>query len=304
MVLLYKKRDVIGIQPMIMERKFPTWHFSMLNDKLRNEAIKEAITYYGVDNKVVLEIGTGAGLTAIYFAKHGAKVVYTCEMDEQLYHVAVKNIKENNFENIIKIYHMTSSELIKSGIMKEPPDVIFTETLDCGIVGEGFWSVAKDIRTIASSNTKIIPDIIKQYGFMIESEEIYNQNKISGNFNGIKLTHINDHSTTTYFPIRYNNFNVKTLSESMKINEYTYTTLEHGIRSSKFIAYRTGICHGIISYFQARMGPSIISNDLRDKGHWHQAFHPLQEPINVKAGNTYIMKINKNGSITIVSEKG
>jgi len=56
-------------------RAFPTWHYPMLNDRSRNDAIEAAIIDIDVRSKSVFEIGTGAGLTAMLFARHGASRV-------------------------------------------------------------------------------------------------------------------------------------------------------------------------------------------------------------------------------------
>jgi len=75
----------------IDRRLFSPWHYSMLNDKFRNGVIEAAIREAHVKNKRVFEIGTGAGLTAVLFAKHGAKEVFTCETNRQMYELTKGN---------------------------------------------------------------------------------------------------------------------------------------------------------------------------------------------------------------------
>jgi len=84
-------------------REFPAWHFSMLNDADRNEKIVAAIRNMNVQGKTIFEIGTGAGLTAMIFAKHGAKKILTCESNAQLYHAAKQVFKKNGMDNKIKL---------------------------------------------------------------------------------------------------------------------------------------------------------------------------------------------------------
>jgi predicted RNA methylase len=136
--------------PLRMPRVFPTWHFSMMNDRARNRALYDVISAIDLTDKVVFEIGTGAGLIAMYFAR---RHVYTCETEEQMYELAVQTIKQNGMSDRITVIHASSTEFIRSADFNFSPDIIFTETLDCGVVGEGYFNVAADISKIAREDT-------------------------------------------------------------------------------------------------------------------------------------------------------
>ncbi|TVP49260.1 MAG: protein methyltransferase [Halomonas sp.] len=288
------------------KRKFPSWHYAMMNDKSRNEAIYSSIRSLDLKNKSVLEIGTGAGLVAMYFARCGAKHVYTCEMDKQLCEIAKQNIKHNNLEDKITVYNMSSTYLIDSNILNLTPDVIFTETLDCGIIGEGYERVAADIKKIATQETIILPEIIKQYGFLVESTDINEQN-IANNEKmgaGLNLELINRYSTFTYFPVRYKNYKARTLTDVAEIGTYNYKDSFKKNKKIRIKAYRSGTCHGLITYFHAKFGNHSVTNDVRDNGHWHQAFHPFLNAVNLVAGNDYLLGISAKGYVTLTSLGG
>ena len=289
------------------KRKFPAWHYAMMNDKSRNEAIYSAIKSLNLKNKNVLEIGTGAGLVAMYFAKCGAEHVYTCEMDKQLCDIAEQNIKKNNLESKITVFNMSSTDLIDSKILKITPDVIFTETLDCGIIGEGYEQVSVDIKKIMTEKTVILPDIIKQYGFLIDSQDIKEQNIANNEKMGanLDLELINQYSTVSYFPVKYNAYKARTLTDIVEIGSYDYKNDFRQSRKIKIKAYRSGICHGLITYFHAKFGEHSVTNDVRDNSHWHQAFHPFLHSIELVAGNHYQIEINELGyvDLTIQGER-
>jgi type II protein arginine methyltransferase len=59
------------------------------------------------------------------------------------------------------------------------------------------------------------------------------------------------------------------------------------------------VSHGIVSYFHAQYGKSVVTNDVRDSCHWHQAFHPFVEPIQVKPGTEYSFTLRSNGAISL-----
>ena len=52
---------------------FPSWHFSMLNDRQRNHALKLCIESLDLKSKTIFEIGTGAELTALILRKQVQK---------------------------------------------------------------------------------------------------------------------------------------------------------------------------------------------------------------------------------------
>lgn len=68
--------------------------------------------------------------------------------------------------------------------------------------------------------------------------------------------------------------------------------------TSSLRGHANGIAHGIITYFHAHFGDHVVSNDIKDTGHWHQAFHPFKHPIAIRAGVEYKMTLNPDGSVT------
>lgn len=274
----------------------------MMNDVCRNQAIEHSIRDAGVTGKTVFEIGTGAGLTAMLFAKHGARHVYTCEVDEQLYDVAREAIRTNGLEEHVTIIPASSTEIAEGGGLDVVPDVVFTETLDCGVVGEGFFSIAKDIHRIAGPETIILPGMVVQYGYLINSDDIRGLN-VAQNRPDLDLSPINGHSTSSYYPVRLPVHASRSLSPSCQVRKYSYGEPQHGAAAFRMAAYRDGTCHGLLSYFHAFYGNHVVSNDIRDGGHWHQAFHPLATPFLVKAGHTYEFNLGDDGSFSVAETK-
>lgn len=278
------------------QRSFPTWHYGMMNDINRNNAIEKSISEVGVKDKIVFEIGTGAGLTAMLFAKYGARHVYTCEMDEQLQLVASEAIKRNGLQDKITVLRGSSTKLIDDGKINFKPDFVFSETLDCGVVGEGFYSIARDIIRIVTPSTVIMPRLIEQRGYMIESDEIYGLNNVN-DCSGFDVSSVNEYATKNYFPVRSLLHTSKSLSAETSIQSYSYYEEKQKPKPFSMKAYRQGRCHGLLSYFHAYFGSHVVSNDHRDSSHWHQAFHPLAQPIDVQAGHAYHFELDKLGQL-------
>lgn len=56
-----------------------------------------------VANKFVVDIGASIGDSPLYFASKGAKHVFAYEADAEIFQIAICNIEENSYENLITI---------------------------------------------------------------------------------------------------------------------------------------------------------------------------------------------------------
>ncbi|WP_037426412.1 50S ribosomal protein L11 methyltransferase [Sinorhizobium sp. CCBAU 05631] len=280
--------------------KVPTWHFTMMRDSARNAAIEAAIASSNVAGKTVIEIGTGAGLPAMLFAKYGARKVFTCEMDERIADVAREIVRTNNLQDRIAVIAKSSRQAILDGDFPSGPDIIFTETLDAGVVGEGYEAIAEDIRQIANPSTVVMPDRVQQFGFLCTDLQAYEKNAV---FNqcGFDLSGFNLFAERSYFSVSQKLHDPVSLSPTVLFRNYEYLNpnalepVEHQV-----IAHSSGLCHGMTSYFDAHFGRFLVSSRDR-KSHWPTAFHPLREPVPVESGRHYRLIGEKTGLIDLVS---
>lgn len=93
------------------------WHFTMLNDRRRNNAFEQAIRkriHQGYNT--VLDVGTGTGLLSLYAKDAGAMKIYACECSEIMSRIA-KEVFESNNASDIKLIPKLSFDL------KVPTDI-------------------------------------------------------------------------------------------------------------------------------------------------------------------------------------
>ena len=277
-------------------RDFPAWHFAMLNDADRNRAIEQTISRLELEGKTVFEVGTGCGLVALLFAKHGARHVYTCEINARMAEVASAIINDTEFADRITLLRASSTMVVEQKLLPLRPDIIFTETLDCGVVGEGFHSVASDIRKLAGSRTLVIPATIRQFGMLVEAPALARLNRV-GTACGFNLSALNAYSTRTYFPVRERLYDYTPLSEAFLMHEYSYLE-ERSIAPGTAITYRSGTADGVLSWFEAQFGNEMVTNSPGTHGHWHQAFHPFDETVVVEAKQEISLNMDLVGHVT------
>jgi precorrin-6B methylase 2 len=105
---------------------------NMLQDEVRNRAFKEAIFRNVKKGDVVIDLGTGTGILAIWAAQAGAKRVYAIE-ETDVAEVAEAVIKDNGFQNVITVLKANSSEVT----LPEPADVLIAEVVGHFLFEEG-----------------------------------------------------------------------------------------------------------------------------------------------------------------------
>ncbi|MGX9574318.1 50S ribosomal protein L11 methyltransferase [Mesorhizobium sp. f-mel] len=286
--------------PAHADSKVPRWHFTMMRDSARNAAIEGAIASCNVKGKIVVEIGTGAGLAAMLFARYGARRVFSCEMDERIADAARDIIRANELQDRITVISKSSRQAIRDGDLPSTPDIIFTETLDAGVVGEGYETIAEDIRQIAGPTTVVMPDRVQQFGFLCTDVQAFEKNSV---FNqcGFDLSGFNLFAEQSYFPVSQAQHDPVYLSPTFVFRNYDYLNpsslnpVKHHI-----IAHSSGLCHGMTSYFNAHFGKFLVTSRGR-RSHWLAAFHPLQEAMPVESGRHYALRGDKTGLIRLVS---
>lgn len=276
-------------------RDFPAWHFAMLNDEDRNKAIELTISRLELAGKIVFEVGTGCGLVALLFAKYGARHVYTCEVNARMADVAGEVIGRTPYRDHITLFRMSSTAVVQQKLLPSHPDIIFTETLDCGVVGEGFASVARDIRSISGAATIVIPAMVQQFGMLVEAPALSRLNRVDRAC-GFDISALNAYSTRTYFPVRERLYDYTPLSEPFLIHEYSYLE-ERPMAPGTAIAYRSGNADGVLSWFEAQFGHETITNGPGTHGHWHQAFHPFDVRLPVSARQEISLSMHPDGHL-------
>lgn len=128
------KENLENVANLLVER----WHFRMLNDKKRNLSYKQAISKaIGQGHDVILDIGSGTGILSMFAVQSGAKEVYACEMSKTMYEMGLDVLKANKMEKLIHTIHKKSTEMKLGDDIPERVSLVVTETLDCGLLGEG-----------------------------------------------------------------------------------------------------------------------------------------------------------------------
>lgn len=153
-----EREDFAALLSVYLARMIPGWHLPMLADTHRNAAFEAAIARQAAGSVCTLDIGTGSGLLAMLAARHGARRVIACEANPNIAETAQEIVMRNGFADRITVIPKRSTSLQPGADLPQPADLIVSEILDAGLLGEGVLPALRDARArLATAQARMIP---------------------------------------------------------------------------------------------------------------------------------------------------
>jgi predicted RNA methylase len=272
----------------IYRRLVPRWHFAMLNDGERNQAFHRALQAQLTPGQLVLDIGAGSGLLAMMAVRSGARAAISCEMLEPIAHLARRIAEANGVAHRISIVPKASFDLTVGEELPERADLLVTETVDCGLLGEGILPIIRHAREhLLHEHSKLIPARASLSCSLLRSSAIHGNNFVS-EAEGFDVSLFNHFSTREYFPVRLSTWPHTLMSEPVKLFDFDFLrdSLEPRSTRVRFEARESGPVHGVVFWFELDLGAGIRLTNAPDntRGHWMQAVHCFEVPVHVERG--------------------
>lgn len=164
----------------ILTRFLPHWHIPMVHDHARND-FYESVIKKEVQNKTILDIGTGTGFLALLAAKYGASHVYACEMNPLFFTIAKQNFQRSPFKDKITLLYGSSKELKLGRELPEKVDLLVSEIISTGIFSENMLVTLRDAKRLMKPDAQFLPKKIEVYANLIRfksAQEEYNHREI------------------------------------------------------------------------------------------------------------------------------
>jgi len=265
----------------------PRWHFAMLNDDERNHAYEMALNRAVTSESIVFDIGSGSGLLALIAARAGARQVFSCEINPTVAELAQDTVRLNGYDDRVKIINERSTKLRLGVDLPVKQNLLVTETVDCGLLGEGIvGSIAHAREHLLTEDARIIPCAATVSAVLVESRRLQRLNFVEKSC-GFDVSPFNHYATPEYFPVRLGGFDYVELSEPFDVLHFDFAGAP--ITPSQSIVKapikRDGVCHAIIFWFTLYLDDDIsVSNQPGSTTHWTQAMEAFRKGIAVRAG--------------------
>jgi methylphosphotriester-DNA--protein-cysteine methyltransferase/predicted RNA methylase len=275
-------------------RMVPRWHFAMLNDVDRNAAFRTALLAVVKSQDVVLEVGAGTGLLAMMAARARASLVVSCESVVPIAHVARRIVAANGLSDNVEIVAKSSFELRIGQDLPTRADVLVTETVDCGLLGEGILPIVRHAREhLLAKHARVIPAAARVYCSLLESAAIH-RNNFAREAAGLDVSLFNRFSTREHFPVRLFTWDHKLLSAPAPFFDFDFQsgTLESRETEVHVAVDHSGWVHGIVFWFDLKLADDVrLSNPPGGaRSHWMQAVHCFETPTHVERGTTVVVQ--------------
>ncbi len=277
-------------------RSVPRWHFAMLNDLERNDAFAVALERVLPEGAHVLDIGSGTGLLAMMVARAGAASVTTCEQNPILAEIARQIVAENGLSDVITVVPKQSLDLVVGVDMPRPADLVISEIVDCGLIGEGVLpTVAHARERLLAPGGRLLPESARIFGALLDSVAVDHLNRVefAGEFD-VRL--LNGLATRGHFPVRLPTWPHRLLSPAVEMCSFDFASgpLDDGSAEIEMDVTETGTAHGLAVWFDMTLGGGIVLRNAPDNlaSHWMQAFVPFAEPLDLTAGDRLGMRFS------------
>ncbi|AHD00156.1 50S ribosomal protein L11 methyltransferase [Leisingera methylohalidivorans] len=276
------------LQERLHQMFVPRWHFPMLADKARNRAYAQAIAAKVRPGDVVLDIGCGAGLTAMLAARAGAKHVYTCEQQPLIAAAAARVIAENGLSGRITVIPKWSHDIVVGEDMPEQADVVISEIVDTVLLGEGaLATLTHAMAALAKPGARAVPERGRLMAQPVESgklADLWRPQKAEG----FDLSAFHRFARVAQLtPNDLETCGMRSLGPATELFQFDFTRpdIDPARTTGDLVCAAPGTVHAVFVSFEMDLAPGIqVANDLQSGGHWGRTAFLLDRPLPAKTG--------------------
>ena len=256
----------------------------MLVDRIRMNAYRQAIQATVQEGDVVADLGTGSGIMAFFAVQAGAKKVYAIEQEAVITEAAQLAASNGMLDRIVFI--KGSCDQVD---LPEPVDVIISEFIGFFGLEENLLSIDFRDRFLKAGGS-LVPAWLDLYLTPVESPELwYTTVGLWGkDFYGLDFSSVRSEGFSSRYVTNCQGKIRGMASESplSHLDFYTLTKIPTTF-TLRIPLESTGTIHGYVGYFKVGLSPQTVLSTSPDEPptHWEQVFFPLQEPVEVQAGD-------------------
>ena len=267
-------------------------HRSMVFDDIRNAPYTRALEKVVTPHTTVIDLGAGLGLHGLIAARLGAEKVYLVEPTVAI-EVARKVAADNQLENVECLQATAESLKLDTRV-----DVIVSVFTGNFLLTEDLLPSLFHVRDrCLAPGGRMIPDRGRMEVVPVSAPAYYRKHIDAwGSFPetcGKQGLPELDYAAMRAYSANYMYYDsakhlaAEHLATPASLMELDFTTATKADCDSQIdvTIERDGLCHGWVGWFQMRLGDEWLSTSGDPAPtHWCPVFLPLEEPIEVKAG--------------------
>jgi protein arginine N-methyltransferase 1 len=271
-------------------------HRGLLQDTTRTNAFREAIRRCVTPDSVVLDLGTGSGILALFAAEAGARRVFAIDATHSA-DLASFLAKHLGFGDRIQVIHDHSTKID----LPERANVLVTETLGSFGFNEQILSSIIDARArLLTADAVIIPRRIELFLVPCDDASIYERrvNWWNGKPYGFDFSSLSVFASNIVFvgTVARDSF----LAPPARVIAADLTAIVSAdvAGHAHFQTTRSGRMHGFAGWFRATLADGIELSNEAAGSHWERVFLPLASPVNVGAGTVIDVELQSHDGLT------
>jgi SAM-dependent methyltransferase len=260
----------------------------MVSDRPRTDAFAAAIGEVVQPGDVVLDVGTGTGILAMFAAKAGARKVYAIDATE-IADVATDLVKANGLSNQIQIFHGRAGELQ----LEQKVDLIISEWLGHAAFAEGMLHVVLDARDHHLTTTgRMLPAKVRVLLAPLDEPLLYNREGPGfwrERIHGLDFSSLQEVELSQGRMIQIQVDPAALLAPGQALLELDLLTASAKDATFEgqleFVPVRDGVLNGFCVWFEAELSRSVVldTGPSSPETHWAQTYMPFS-PRPVRAG--------------------
>lgn len=274
----------------LRRRQAPRWHFPMLADHARNAAYRRAIEASVRPGDIVLDIGAGAGLTAMLAARAGARHVYACEAEPAIAAAAAENVRRNGLADRVTLIPKWSHQLRIGVDLPERADLVVSEIVNGVLLGEGAAETLQHAMAhLVKTDARAIPEAGALRALPIEAPTLHSLWRPPAT-EGFDLSAF--HRFAQMAELTPNDLaahELRALGPAQTLFEFDFTaTMGRSARVERSLPVAaSGVAHGVVVAFELRLtAEERLCNALEAGGHWGRTVYFPPQPRRVTPGDT------------------
>jgi len=174
-------------------------------------------------------------------------------------------------------------------------DLIVTEIVDCGLIGEGLLPTLRHARQrLLKPGGRLLPHAARVAGAVLSCPSARQLNFVHGT-QGLDLAAMNNLSTPGHFPLRLDTWPHTLLSDQVEILRLDLVAepLLDGSRVLRVPITGSAVADGLVAWFELDLADGITLNNapVNAGSHWMQAYLPFANPCPVAAGQQLAVEV-------------